>query len=161
MIVDARMDTWEILTRFVQKKTTKKEMICVKTPNADPMQFVIWANVFALQDSKEMIPMTLLLVVLLYPNVLTIRIVATTKYVPFCLIQCIGNVLMPVLVQPADPTPTVSPITTTWLAFVTKDFPATPTTCRRVANKNLAVVQAKIAPLVHCVKSTFLAKRHV
>ena len=92
MIVDARMDTWEILTRFVQKKTTKKEMICVKTPNADPMQFVIWANVFALQDSKEMIPMTLLLVVLLYPNVLTIRIVATTKYVPFCLIQCIGKV---------------------------------------------------------------------
>ena len=41
MIVDAKLDIWEIPTRFAQKKTTKKEMICVKIKNADPMQFVI------------------------------------------------------------------------------------------------------------------------
>ena len=105
--------------------------------------------------------MILQLAVLLYPNVLTIRIVATTKSVLFCPIQFTGNALMPVLVQLADPTPTVSPIITTWLASVTKDFLGTPTTCRRVANRNLAAVAAKIVPQVPCVKSTFLAKRLV
>jgi hypothetical protein len=41
MIVDAKLDTWEIPTRFAQKKTMKKGMICVKIKNADLMQFAI------------------------------------------------------------------------------------------------------------------------
>ena len=108
-----------------------------------------------------MIPMTRPLAAPRSPNVLTIRTVATTRSVPFYPTRYTVNVSMPVPVRLAAPMPTVSPITTTWLASVMKDFLGTPTTCRPVANRNLAAVAAKIVPQVPCVKSTFLAKRLV
>ena len=96
MIIDVKMDLLVTPIKFVLWKMMKNEMIYVKIRNAALMLFAILDNVFALQDSKEMILMMQLLVVQLFPNVPTILIVAIMKFVQCFPKLCTDNALMPV-----------------------------------------------------------------
>ena len=96
MIADVETDLLVTPIKFVQWKMTKNETTYVKIKNVVPTLFVILDNVYALQDSKEMIPMMRLLAVRLFPNVSTIPIVAIMKFVPCFPKLCTVNVSMPV-----------------------------------------------------------------
>ena len=81
MTVAVNLTLLAIHLKLVQPNQKKNSMISAPKFNAVPMPFAILASVFALQDLKETIPMTLKLDVQLFQNALMTLIVATTKSV--------------------------------------------------------------------------------
>ena len=93
-IVGAKVTSLATLIKYVRKKMMKNVMTCARINDVVPMLFAILASACVLQDSRGMIHMMLPLGVRPFPNVPTIQIVGTTKFVPFYLTLFIGNVWM-------------------------------------------------------------------